>query len=67
MHVHKTLCPFYTITKMTPATQGRNEGGKGGTIPRASTHYRNAIKSQQCYKHFLQYSTFASERSQVQT
>jgi len=29
MHVHKTLCPFYTITKMPPAKQGRNEGGKG--------------------------------------
>jgi len=30
MHVHKTLCPFYTITKIPPATRGRDEGGKGG-------------------------------------
>jgi len=28
MHVYKKLCPFYTITKMPPATQGRNEGHK---------------------------------------
>jgi len=39
MHVHKTLCPFYTITKMTPATQGRN---KGCTIPLAPNDYWGA-------------------------
>jgi len=39
MHVHKTLCPFYTITEISPATQGRNEGGMGGTIRRAPNHY----------------------------
>ena len=39
MHVHKTLCPFYAITKTPPATQGRNEVFKGGTIPRAPNHY----------------------------
>jgi len=33
MHVHKTLCPFYTIAKMPPAKQGRNEGGKGAQFP----------------------------------
>ena len=42
MHVHKTLCPFYTITKMPPATQGRNEGGKRGTIPLVPNHYGGA-------------------------
>jgi len=42
MHVHKTLCPFFTITKMPPAMQRRNEGGKGGTIPRAPNHYGDA-------------------------
>ena len=30
VHVHKTLCPFYTITKIPPATRGRDEGGRGG-------------------------------------
>ena len=35
MHVHKTLCPFYTITKMPPDT----EGAKGGTILRVPNHY----------------------------
>jgi len=44
--------------------QGRN---KGGTIPRAPNHYGCAEKSQQCYRYFLQYSTFASERPQVRT
>jgi len=29
VHVHKTLCSFYTITKIAPATQGRNEGWQG--------------------------------------
>jgi len=60
--------------------QGRNEGAKGGTIPRAPNHYRGAEslrgrrmtaggaeKFQKCHKHFLQYSTFASERPQVRT
>ena len=42
MHVHKTFCPFYTITKMPHAAQGRNEGGKGGTIPQAPNHYGGA-------------------------
>jgi len=28
IHVHKTLCPFYTTTKMPPAMQGRNEGSQ---------------------------------------
>jgi len=60
--------------------QGRNEEGKAGAIPRAPNHSggaeilreapndcRGAKKSQQCHKYFLQYSTFASEKSQVRT
>jgi len=48
--------------------QGWNEGGKGGTIPRAPNHYGepespNNVAS----KYFLQYRTLASERSQVRT
>jgi len=27
MHVHTMFCPFYTITKMPPATQGHNVVG----------------------------------------
>jgi len=50
MHVHKTLCSFHTITKMPPATDGHNEGARGGTIPRAPNHYGGAMKSQQCPK-----------------
>ena len=41
-YVNKTLCPFYTIMKMPPVTQGRNEGGKGGTIHRAPYQYGGA-------------------------
>ena len=58
--------------------QGRNEGGKGGTIPRAPIHCGAAEslrgrritagaaeKSQQCQKRFRQYSKFAFQRAQV--
>jgi len=58
--------------------QGRNEGGKGRTIPRAPIHYGGAEslrgrritaggteKSQQCHKYFLQYSKCAFERAPV--
>jgi len=58
--------------------QGRNEGGKGDTIPRAPINYGGAEslrgrritagaaeKSQQCHKYFLQCSKFAIERAQV--
>ena len=57
---------------------GRNDGGKGGTIPRASIHYGGAESlqgrritaggaktSQQCHKYFLIYSKFAFERTQI--
>ena len=53
--------------------QRHNEGGKGGTIPRAPYYYgapndyRAAEKSQQWHKHFLQYPTFTSKISQVRT
>jgi len=40
--------------------------GKGGP-PRCRMTVGGTKKSQQCHKYFLQYSTFASERSQVQT
>ena len=33
---------------------------KGGAIPRAPMIARDAEKSEQCHKYFLQYSTFAS-------
>jgi len=42
-------------------TQGRNDGDKGGTKPRASNYYAGAEKSQQCREYFLHYSTFASK------
>jgi len=61
-------------------TQGRNEGGKGGQFPGrwftmgAPNHCggrritaKSAEKSPKCYKYFLQYSKFASERAQVWT
>ena len=35
------------------AQQGRNEGGKGGTIPQATNHYWGTEKSQQSHKYFL--------------
>ena len=44
---------------LLPGTQGRNEGGKGGIIPRAPNHCGVAEKSQQRHKYFLQNSTFA--------
>jgi len=60
--------------------QGRNRGDKGGAIPPAPDHSvgteilrgRRMIvgvpkSPQQCHKHFLQYSTFSSERPQVRT
>ena len=59
---------------MVADVQGRNEGGKGGTIPPGAKSLwgrriteGGAEKSQQCHKYFLQYSTFASERPQVRT
>jgi len=63
---------FYTQRKWFNQ-QGRNERGKGYAIPRAPNHSGapndcgSAKKSQQCHKHFLQYSTFASERPHAQT
>jgi len=56
----------------TTLTRGIKRG-QGGTIPRAPCHYgapndyRVAEKSQQCHKHFLQYTTFTSKISQVRT
>jgi len=63
---------------LLPLWQGRNEGGKGGTIPRAPIHYGGAEsmrgrlitaggaeKSQQCHKFFLQYCKFAFERTKI--
>ena len=74
MHVHKMLCPFYIITNMPHTAQRRNEGGQGRhNSPGAESQWGRqiavggAIKSQQCHKHILQYSTFASERPQVRT
>jgi len=48
------------------APERRNEGGKGGIIPRAPNHYgerrmtAGEPKNKQCHKYFLQCSTFAS-------
>jgi len=42
--------PFLHYNVNSPATQGRNEGGKGDTIPRAPNHFGDAIKFQQCPK-----------------
>jgi len=41
--------------------------GERGIIHRAANYYEGAEMSQQCHKYFLQYSTFASKRPQVQT
>ena len=35
------------------AQQGRNDGGKGGTIPQATNHYWGTEKSQRSHKYFL--------------
>ena len=73
MHVHKTLCPFYTITKMLPATQGCNEGARGEQFAGlqitmgAPNHCEGRHKVPTISQYFLQYITFASERSQVRT
>jgi len=53
--------------------QRRNEGGQGGTIPRAPNHYGNAEwlwgapKSHNNVTSTFFNSTFASERPQVRT
>ena len=49
------------------ALQGRNEGGKGSTIPRAPNQYGGRRKSQQYHKCFLQCNAFDSERPQIRT
>jgi len=47
--------------------QGPNEGGQeGNNSPRAES-LRGAEKSSKYHKYFLQFSIFASERSQVRT
>jgi len=64
--------------KAVMPAQGRNEGGKGGTILGAPIYdggaellqgrrmtAGGAEKSQQCHKYFLQYSKFAFERTQI--
>jgi len=44
MRVHKTLCPFYTITKMPPATQGRNEWvQRGHNSPGAESLWEHQV------------------------
>jgi len=42
--------------------RGITSGDKEGTIPPAPNPYGDAEKPQQCHKHFLQYSAFASEK-----
>jgi len=46
--------------------EGAQRGGQGDTDPPAP-NYCGGKKSQQCHKHFLENSTFASERPQVRT
>ena len=56
MHVHKTLCPFYTIMKMSSATHGHNEGCKGAQFPCAKWLWgRHKVPT--CHKYILQYSS----------
>jgi len=38
------------------AKPGRNDGGKGATIPQATNHYGGTEKSQQSHKYFLFFS-----------
>jgi len=38
---------------------------RGGEIPRALIHCKGAEKSQQCHKHFLQYSKLAFKRTDL--
>jgi len=54
--------------------QGRNDGGQGGSnSPGAESLWGHQITvgstetSQQCHKHFLHYSAFATEKSQSRT
>jgi len=55
---------------MMCSNQGRNERGKGGTIPRSPNRYGVAKWLPEASKspnNFLQYSKFASVRPQVRT
>ena len=56
---------FNAICLCLPSTHGRNEGEKGGTIPRASNHYEGAEKSKQSHRYFL-HSKFASKKWQLE-
>jgi len=54
-------------------TQGVTRGARGSQFPErrvtmvAPNQCGGALKSQQCHKHFLQYSKFASEKPQFRT
>jgi len=84
---HECPCAFSVMSVMPQSQerihrplgliQGRNEGCKEGTIPRASNHHGGveslqgvpnhcggAKKTQNCHKYYVQYCTFASERPQ---
>jgi len=56
-----------TLTKgITRAARGAQFPGRPVTMG-APNDYRVAEKSQQCHKHFLQYTAFTSKISQVRT
>jgi len=64
----------WDISGFLRSDRGVTRGGKGSTIPRAPNHcggrqmtVTGTEKSQQCQMYILQYSKFASERSQVRT
>jgi len=61
------LVSYRSTPESRTALQGRNEWGKGSTIPRAPNHYWGRWKSQQYHMCFLQRNAFASERPQVRT
>ena len=75
MQPYQQTCHILWTTRpevQPEGNQGHNEG-KGGTntwtwiTVGAPNHRRGTEKSQQCYKYFLYYSAFASERPQVRT
>jgi len=70
--MYKYNCPCkslynFLMNKEKMLVTGTYQRGQEGYNSLGLNHYGGAEKSQQCHKFFLQYSTFASKRSQFQT
>ena len=65
---HTTHCNcIYVVNYVHEHFTDQERKQRGGIIPRAPNHCGCVEKSQRCHKYFLQYSTFATERSQVRS